>query len=146
MMTPMAGSTGFWWWLHIHYNQRYGVYGAVARFLEGEDRRGKGLRQLEYSLEGNASGLHATVLGNSRQADAYICHLAYARNPGSNPVVKGAQFVLPKFTDGRYVVEFWNTKTGKPDGRKAAAAVGGSLKVLLPPVKGDIALKVRPLK
>ena len=153
MMTPMAGSTGFWWWLHIHYNERYGVYGAVARFLKGEDRRGKGLRQLKWELEGNATGLHATVLGNSRQADAYICHVRHAFKPGSAPEVKGAQFVLPGMKAGRYVVEFWDTNLGEPMkgpmGRKAAVAVGGSLKVLLPtmPAKqGDIALKVRPLK
>jgi hypothetical protein len=155
MMTPMAGATGFWWWLHVHYRERYGVYGAVARFLEGEDRRGKGLRQLKAEFEGNAEGLHATVLGTvaesakSHQADAYICHVQHAFSPRTAPEVKGAQFVLPGFRDGRYVVEFWDTVEGKVTGRKAAAAAGGSLKVLLPTIptkKGDLALKVRPLK
>jgi len=146
MMTPMAGSTGFWWWLHIHFNERYDVYGAVARFLEGEDRRGLGLRQIRATFEGNAAGLHATVLGNDRRADAYICHTQHAFRPGSAPAVKGARLVLPKMKPGMYVVEFWDTVKGEPTGRKAAPSVAGSLKILLPTIKGDIALKVRPLE
>ncbi len=146
IMTPMAGATGFWWWLHVHYNERYGVYGAVARFLEGEDRRGLKLRQLKATFEGESAGLHATVLGDETRADAYVFHVTHTFKPGTAPAVEGAQMVLPGLSPGMYVVEFWDTKTGKPTGRKAAPSVGGSLKVLLPTVKGDLALKVRPLE
>ena len=39
VVQPLAGATGYWWWLHLHYDERYGDYKALAQYVAGEDFR-----------------------------------------------------------------------------------------------------------
>jgi len=146
IMTPMAGATGFWWWSHVHFRDRYGVYAAVRRFLEGEDRRGLGLRQMDWRLEPSSGGLDALVLGNDRRADVYIYHVRHAFELGSAPPVGGVTLVVPGLREGRYVVEVWDTTDGHIADRAAALSGPRGFEFELPVIRGDVALKVRPLE
>ena len=144
IMTPMAGATGYWWWLHVHYNDRYGVYTAVKRFLEGEDRRGLGLEPVDVRFENDSRRLDAAAISNRKQADVYVYQVQHALRLNSRPPLKGATMVLPRMKRGRYVVEIWDTVKGEPTARQFAYSVGDELKFELPEVHGDVALKVRP--
>jgi hypothetical protein len=148
VMTPMAGSTGFWWWTHVHFRDRYGVFRAVRNFMEGEDRRGLKLKQLKATLVDRKGepvpGLQALVLGSKKRADAYVYHLSHTYKLDSAPVIDRATLALPGLEPGRYVVELWDTRKGKVT-RRAGARVSadGLLRFDLKKVAGDVALKVR---
>ncbi|MCG8456652.1 MAG: hypothetical protein MI919_10265, partial [Holophagales bacterium] len=49
-MTGLSGSTGFWWWNLVDAEDAWNAFGALARFAEGVDRRGREL----VSREGEA--------------------------------------------------------------------------------------------
>ncbi len=45
---------------------------------------------------------------------------------------------------GTYVVEFWDTYQGKVTERRKLDTQGTTLRIPLPPVQNDLALKVKP--
>jgi hypothetical protein len=146
IMTPMAGTTGFWWWSHVHFNDGYGVYTAVARFLEAEDRRGLKLRPIEAIFEPGHGKLNAVTLGNDQRADVYVYDTDYTADLRSPGKVEGITLVVPGLRQGRYLVETWDTIQGKMTGAAVAFSLGGALRFELPDVRGDLALKIRPVK
>ncbi|MHC4502770.1 MAG: hypothetical protein ACYTFI_05645 [Planctomycetota bacterium] len=168
IMTPMAGSTGFWWWTHVHFNEKYGVWGAVGRFLKGEDRRNLGLNRITVQIvKDDGSGaqhqfVKALALGNRKEghvhrADIYVYHLTQPKQLDSAPEVADAKLVIPKLElkEGakdsdktrRYKVEIWDTRKGEVASSHYASSVRGeALSFRLPAFSGDVALKVRPLE
>ena len=139
----LAGATGFWWWLHVHFTDQYHHYRAAARFVAGEDRRGQNLRQDELTVEASGGRLRARVLRNDNRAYAWVYDRRVVRSLDGIPAVDGARLRVPGLATGTYAVEFWDTYKGAVTGRAELECKGGSLRVDLPTVKNDIALKIR---
>ena len=142
--TPLAGCTGYWWWLHVHFSDRYAHYRAAARFMAGEDRRGHDLRPATLSVQAPQGYLRARALRSDRHATIWVYHPRIIRSLEGIPPVDGARLDLPDMAPGRYRVEFWNTYTGKPIARQDLATDGHTLRIQLPTVQNDMALKIKP--
>ena len=141
VMTPYAGSTGYWWWPWMHYQDRYSLLGAVVNYMKGEDRRGKNLAKSSASASG---GLLAIGLQNETMADLWVYSpLVITHLPVKVPPVNGGSVALTKLKKGTYTVEFWDTYTGKPTGTKKLQSPNGTLQIPLPIVNADLAIKVR---
>jgi hypothetical protein len=151
--TPMAGATGYWWWLHVHYNKRYGEFAAVSRFVKGEDLRGVNhqlVTRVAVAKGLKAGTLEAMAVGNgANRAYAYV----YARELTKSLAVKPEYKVdevtvtIGGLAADTYAIEFWDTWTGRPSGKTAAVTTrGGPLTVKLPAFKGDLAMKIRGRK
>ena len=144
-MLPMAGATGYWWWLHVHYNKRYGTFAAVARFVKGEDLRGV-TRQLKVgNPQGPGAGsLRVMAIGDGKsRAYAYVYSQKLIRSLKDKPAFSDITLNLGGLQAGTYTVEFWDTFAGKRVSTATAVTKGGPLPVKLPAFKGDLALKVR---
>src|SRR5208283_2687074 len=81
VVQPLGGATGYWWWLHLHFDHRYGDYKAVAAFMQGEDMRpAKGealLEPLMLAVTFPENCLRARALASERRMYAWIYHSHY---------------------------------------------------------------------
>jgi hypothetical protein len=150
IMQPLAGATGYWWWLHLHYDQRYGEYKALANFVKAEDfRASKGEPLLEPSVlsVGNDNGqLKARARSSTHRAYVWVYHIKVPVRAGKCPTVQNARIQVPNLRGGAYTVEFWDTHKGVCTSSAKLNHGGGSFFLKLPPITGDIAIKVKPAK
>ena len=143
--SDLAGATGFWWWLHVHYTDKYAHYRAAVRYMAGEDRRGQDLRQTDLYVQAAGGELRARGLKGPRHAYVWVYHPRVCRTLEDVPAVAGARLSLPAMAAGRYAVEFWDTYKGVVTSRVELESKGGALRIELPTVQNDLALKVKPL-
>jgi len=142
----MAGATGYWWWPHVHFRDRYGEFRALAAFMAGEDRRGRKAQAAELHARAGSDELKAMgLVFDGRALDAYVYHPSLVRSIARKPLVKGGKLVAKGLVPGTYRVEFWSTWKGKAIGRAKAKVGGAGLGLALPEFKGDLAIKVRPV-
>jgi hypothetical protein len=155
LVQPLAGATGYWWWLHVHYDDRYGEFRALANFVAGEDfrpRRGESpLEPVAVEVQPNGLPLTARVRRSQERAYIWVYHRALPFQLQGLPPVHGARLLLGGFKSGRYMVEYWNTRSGRLESRaevevrppRSAPSGLGALELLLPPVNGDVAVKAK---
>jgi hypothetical protein len=141
LVIPYAGSTGYWWWPWLHYMDRYGEMKAVANFMKGEDRRGKGLEQVTPRVN---NGLRCLGLQNNTMADLRVFNRRIIFQPLEElDVEENTRMELSDLKDGNYRIEFWNTYSGTKEHEIRARSEDGEMVIPLPRFRGDIALKVR---
>ena len=147
MVQPLGGATGYWWWLHLHFDNRYGDYQALAAFMRGEDMRpaqGEMLPEpkvLSVTSPGNA--LRARALASDRRLYAWVYHQAMPRGESAPDMAGGVLNVGP-LKPGKYDLEFWNTSTGAVIEKRELTVAAGETQVPLPVVVRDLALKLKP--
>jgi len=148
--TPMAGATGYWWWLHVHFNDRYAEFSALARFVKGEDFRGI-TRSLTCSAKiGEGQGAKAAPMvmaagDGANRAYAYVYSRDLLRSLESKTEYADGtvRVSIGGLAADTYTVEFWNTWTGKPTRRtRKVTTSGGPLEFALPEFRGDLAMKI----
>jgi hypothetical protein len=146
VMTPMAGATGFWWWSHVHFNDRYDVYAAALRFMKGEDRRDRGMKLAQSFIQPLDPKIGALVLANDDRADVYVYHYDHVRALGSAPTIEDLTLTIPSLERGTWRVEFWDTAEGKRVRTESVESKDGQLSVPIGTLKGDVAIKIRRAK
>ena len=141
MVQPLAGATGYWWWLQLHYDKKWDAYKPLAAFMKNEDfRAGKNERTLEPSeLDTGNTLLHARALSSQERAYVWVYQKSLPQAGAMEPVA-GAELTLPSLRAGSYDVEFWNTETGAIVER---AVVDSAAKLKLPVIERDIAIKIK---
>ena len=150
MVQPLAGATGYWWWLHVHFDNRYDEYRALANFMKGEDMRPmKGESALEPVSRENieASGgqfLCGRALKSDLRMYAWIYH---ARTPLGGPVeeISGGAMHITKLKPGDYTIEYWDTYKGAISSTATLNVTDENQRVelKLPNVNRDIAIKLK---
>jgi hypothetical protein len=154
LMQPLAGATGYWWWLHVHFDNRYSEYRALANFLAGEDLRPapgeEALLPGKLTVEPEGALLAARARRSRDRAYVWVFHRALPFRSYGFTAVSGARVSLHNLKAGRYAIEFWDTRTGRKTSQVEAAVApgrvrteGGTLEIALPPVTGDLAIKVK---
>ncbi len=152
VVEPLGGATGYWWWLHVHFDNRYDDYKALAKFMDGEDMRpGKDESPLETAFRSNiqADGvqLSGRAMKSNRRMYAWIYHpstpLAAGDFTASNAVMH-----VTKMKGGTYTVEYWNTYTGEiiESSEIQVADENTRIELKLLVVHRDLALKFKPKK
>jgi hypothetical protein len=153
-VVPMAATAMFWWWNFVDSEDLYYHYKPVALFNRGEDRRGKDW-QLTSAQVRREGGLHEElrVLGRQNGTEAHLWiydSQIFSQNDGERyrrpPSFVGATLVVPGLDPGTYRVEFWNTYSGKVTLTQDVGVSGEALKVPLPTVQADLALKIRKVR
>ncbi len=144
LTSHLAGATGYWWWLHVHYQDRYAHFRAAARYMAGEDRRGQDLGPAQPPVHSPSRYLRARALKSDKVAYVWVYDPRIHDDLDDGRPVEGARLDLPDMDPGRYRIEFWNTYTGQITARREANHDGGTLRIDLPTVDKDIALKIKP--
>ena len=148
VVLPLSGATGYWWWLHVHFENRYGDYRALAKFIEGEDFRPLAdeapLKPVFRSLP--KSPLLGRAMKSDRRMFAWIYHELTPYGDQQPETVEHAVMNIGGLRPGKYRVEFWDTYKGEKisamDLDYPPDKTGVEIK--LPPVARDIAMKIKP--
>ena len=150
-MMPFPGTAMPWWWVYIDQRGLYSHFRALAKFAEGEDRRGQRLRPGQGRVVDRNRQTEASELGIEylvgRDTAAFwvydrslLVHQTFSKRsiPASFCAeVKG----LPA---GSYRVELWDTYEGRRLSQvETETETDGSLLVPLPEFQNDIAAKVK---
>ena len=151
MVQPLAGSTGYWWWMHLHFDHRYGHYKALANYMAGEDFRPQdGEPMLEPAFRSIPSP-NKTLLGRALKSDRRMYGWVYHDETpvaGETPVESGGILRVGGMKPGTYTLEFWNTYTGEKTATSEIEfkSVDGKTEpvvIELPPVDKDLAFKLK---
>ncbi len=140
---PLSGATGYWWWLHVHFDNRYFEYHALAKFMEGEDFRPIGneppLKPVFRSL--GKTALLGRAMKSDRRMYVWIYHQATPLGDEEPPEVTNAVMNVGGLAPGKYRIEFWDTYKGEVSSAQdidfKKDQVNAEIK--LPPVKRDSA-------
>lgn len=154
MVQPLAGATGYWWWVQLHIDNRYEEYAALARFMKGEDfRPSKGENNLEPAFRGvpTPNGqLHARALKSNKRLYGWVYHPRTPYGEETRPVSEG-EIRVGNLEPGAYKLEIWDTYRGeKTEERDITIAPGEggkgqSILFKLPTVNKDLAFKLKPV-
>ncbi|MFH1706664.1 MAG: DUF5060 domain-containing protein [Planctomycetota bacterium] len=170
LMTPLAGSTGFWWWPHVHFTEQYGVYKAASQFMRGEDLRKLQLKRTQAAVaaippapapQGDEAPL-ALALKGPDTFWAWVYHPRavarfldtrnktipverYAGDFQKGIPVHDMELVIPKLQPGTWQAEFWNTYTGQPIGTTTVTVTKDApdIRIPLPAFTNDMAIKLK---
>ena len=146
---PLGGTPLFWWWQVIEEENFYPKYAALARFMQGEDRRDPEFRSERPVLLVNDTTT-SLLDGQCLKSDTRVLGWIYRAqdfpdvDPTGKPTVEDLTLRLDEMEEGSYVVEFWDTMTGRMLETRDAAVEEGELEVATPPLVRDMAFKVKP--
>ncbi|HXK45323.1 MAG TPA: hypothetical protein PL060_05145, partial [bacterium] len=148
-LSPMLGTALFWWWPFIDKKDLYFHYRALARFLDGLDRRGKNF-QISTAKIISASGSISTkagVTGMQNMTSAYLWVYDNAvfnsRNPSEKEQsIDDVKLVVEIFDPGIYRIEFWDTYKGERFSDFEKRMENGECEISLPSFTKDIAVKI----
>ena len=149
VLTPLAGQTGYWWWLHIHFDGGYEQFEAVARFMQGEDLRGQNFERNTVRAESSGGDLQALSFQNSKRGFAWI----YAKSMPfvlNHETFKQVKASIDHVEAGTYEIEYWDTMKGKVILNQTAQTNADDgetvLQLSVPPFEGDVAIKFKKVK
>jgi hypothetical protein len=151
-MTEGAGVPLFWWYDVIERLNLYGYYGAFAKYIAGEDRRGIKGETVRLPVQSGGRGQmkgQAYVWNEGAYAWVYS-DAAMTRMPtetSSSYRFENTQSSIPGLQPGTYTVEYWDCYTGtvaKTD--TVNLTDGNSLELQFPPFNINMAVKVKRQK
>lgn len=148
ILSPMAGQTGYWWWIHVHFDNTYKHYEGAVKFMAGEDLRGKNYRRTEVLLNSSGQPVQALTFHNDKSGYIWVYDTQMPRRVSTRSFA-GVQATLP-VEPGEYDVEYWHTIKGEILARRTLQTRKRSrrekqhyLHMELPVFAGDVAIKFR---
>lgn len=153
VVMPMAAPAHFWYhdiWMrdsYAHYNH------ALARFLEGEDRRGQGWAWINSNPKNNPlrptpapAHLFVEAMTSPKATYFYVFDLARVVQGDaarSATPYEGASVDFRRIADGTYEAEFWDPYTGEVVHTSQLTVSEGNAHVVLPAFTQDVVCKMR---
>lgn len=140
-----AGTGHPWYWgQYIDPKDLYYHFKAVARFVEGIPWTTAGFQKADVTS--NRDDLRVLGLRGSALTILWIQNRAHtwwnAAHDGVISPIEGAEIEIAGMGDGAHRVEFWDTYAGRISGAAEARAAAGVLRVPLPTIESDVALKI----
>ncbi len=142
LVTGEAASPMLWWHEWVDQTNAWAPYGAIARFIAGEDLRGD--RAASATLEtlpssgrlwAQAWQRHGRMLGYVQDGDWGATHCEPAHRSGDR-IVLGHNIGA-----GQVHIQWWDADHGRIVSTDDLAHLGGPLTVAMPPFQAHIAFK-----
>ena len=144
-----AGTGALWWWgQYVDPKDLYFQFLPVAKFAADIPWTTAGFEQARVETDDSrvrAIGLHGrslAILWVQNRAHTWwnvVHNASIARIEGASVTLDGAE-------PGRYRVELWDTWTGVPMQSGEVSAVQGAVRIPIPPLERDLAVKLRRLR
>ncbi len=150
--STIAGAPLFWWWQIVEEQDWYGMYSGLANFMRDVDRRDPGLAPSRLTLAFEGGGplppdqIDNICAASAGMALAWIFIRPCFARPGEemDPPIANLNFSWDGCSNTVYRVEFCDTATGHAILGVEARPVGGRLTARVPPLRRDMAVKIRP--
>jgi len=154
LVSGHAGAPMLWWWEWVDQGERWQPYGAIARFIAGEDPRAAkwptetAAADQPHSVELSASGggndnLWVRAWMRPGRMLGYILDPNWGTVGGEPPrIADGKLLIGGSIAAGRLAAEWWNADTGVRSATDAITHPGGELRLALPPFAGHLGFKL----
>jgi hypothetical protein len=145
-VTGHAGAPMLWWWEWVDQGERWQPYGAIQRFIVGEDLRGREARCVELAAGWPSGDLWARAWVRPGRLLAYIQDPAWGSMGGEPEHIESAWLeISPQSSAGRMQVEWWDCDRGERISVQDVVHPGGQLRLACPAFAGHLACKLQRL-
>ena len=154
-----AGTPFFWWWHVVEEENLYPEYTALARFMEGIDKRDPDLKMTDIRLIGTGknqsrSGVEVIGVASPSQAIGWLWQRAAFKTQGRGDVqaisepatIENLAVEIEGFEARPYRIEIWDTAKGIAVKRFDLRPKEGRLRFEIPPFQRDAAFKIGEVK
>jgi len=142
LVTGHAGSPMLWWHEWVAQKGGWAPYGAIRRFLAGEDLRGKEASSIAVQLEPSRD-LWARAWRRPGRLLGYVCDLAWATDGGAGSRRAGITLrVGDQIAPGTMTVTWWDADLGTVGSAENIIHSGGPLRIAIPTFQRHVAFKL----
>jgi len=142
---PFAAIPLFWWHNFIEDKNLYYHYKALAQYLENIDRTKESFNPKSIKITGdNVSSIKSLCIASQEKALIWIYEQDRLKKPPAEtdpPITKNNQCIIDGLISGDYMIEFWDTYSGKITQTQKVKLTDG-LAFLLPQISRDFAIKI----
>ncbi len=143
LVTGHAGSPMSWWFEWIEQRKYWEPYTAIARFIVGEDLRGKQAHSISLTTTSAGESLRARAWSKPGRNLGYIIDRNWATDGLRAEFHENSILRLDHESDrGLFHVEWWDADTGVLLGVSPIDHPGGVLEILVPRFQRHIAFKL----
>ncbi len=147
LVTGEAASPMLWWHEWVDQHNQWAPYGAIARFITGEDLRGNGGHSMQLATSASDSRpLWARAWIRPGLMLGYIQDGAWALDYRPHGLVPGGSLTLGSIPGGPIEQEWWNADTGIRTASQLLHHPGGVLTLAIPPFTDHLAFKLHRLQ
>jgi autotransporter-associated beta strand protein len=132
-VTGYAAAPMTWWFEFVDQHELWRPYGAIARFVAGEDLRGAGAASLVLNAPSAAGALWCHAWRRGGRDLGYVIDADWGRHGGAAKTHDQARIELGVVPAGELTVEWWDADQGAVIGRDAVASDGQAPLALSPP-------------
>ncbi|MCM8816286.1 MAG: DUF5060 domain-containing protein [Candidatus Omnitrophica bacterium] len=142
---PFAAIPLFWWHNFIEDKNLYYHYKALAEYLEGIDRIRERFDNKVIKISGeNTENIKSLCLASQEKAIIWVYGQDRLKKPPAEtdePLTKNSQCTIDGLNPGDYMIEFWDTYSGKIVEKKKEKNLD-KLIFQLPDMNKDFAIKI----
>lgn len=143
LVSGHAAAPMLWWWEWVDQEERWSPYGALRRYLDGEDLRGPGARSVQFAADAAGRSLWCRAWVRPGRALGYVLEPQWGARGGEAPSLSGARVrVGDQVAAGQLELACWDADLGVETARIAIAHGGGGLELELPAFRGHLAWKL----
>lgn len=141
LVSGHAGSPMLWWFEWIDQEERFGVYGAVNRFIAGEDLRGKEAQCIAPSAYASTA-LWCRAWSRPGRLLGYLLDQGWGMGGEGRPVAEARVLVGAEVRAGAMTAEWWDADTGAIVTHTEFDHPGGKLELTAPTFSRHLAFKL----
>ncbi len=141
LVSGHAGAPMLWWFEWIDQEDRFGVYGAVNRFIAGEDLRGREAHCAAPAASGPGE-LWCRAWSRPGRLLGYLLDQAWGMGRGEREVGGAVITIAANAHPGAMAVEWWDADRGVLIARVDLLHAGGTLELHPPPFHRHLAFKL----
>jgi hypothetical protein len=140
-----AGTAHLWWWgQYVDPKNLYVHFRSLASFVQNIPFTSAGL--VPVQIDSTPENLRMLGLRGRDLSIFWLQNRAHTWwnviNRTSFPPVEATEVAIPGFAPGRYRVEYWDTYEGRLIRSTGTLAIDGTLKLAVPRLETDIAVKI----
>jgi hypothetical protein len=140
LVSGHLGAAMIWWWEWVDQGGRWAPFGAIRRFIAGEDLRGADARSAPLAVD---APLWARAWVRPGRLLGYVVDPRWAGTGATAARIAGAQLTVgDPVAPGRLHVQWWDAETGTVVGERDLDHPGGTLRLELPPFAAHCAFKL----
>lgn len=142
VVSSLGGAAMHWWWNFVDGRDAYFHYKPVSDFCRDIDRLNTAFEPVVPVVVSSNNVLKAVGMQAKNEAFVWVYHPDVFTTLQNIPIVSGASITFRGIEKGTYAVDYWDTYTGEII-RQGTAPLESEHTLMLPPVRRDLAIKLR---
>lgn len=155
-LSGASGTAMLWWWDYVDANNLYTRFKPLAKFIEGvpwttAKFRKANVKTYTHTMKYAADNVRVVGLQNEELAFLWVQdrrntwwnRYIHGRDPD---LIEDVSMLVSALNKGEYIVEWWDTRTGKVSKKEQITSGDNFVLVSIPSGQTDVACKIFKLK